>query len=754
MKIFHKQFNLFYKEKKLQFNYSFNVDTTFQELLEYVIKLFPNFNFCPCFNFSNMNDEKINNDNLLYNSKDIYNDFKISNFNPDSKCLCSDIKNFYYKSKKKIIEYFLSLKKKLEDSQKKIFIHNNSFNQIKSKDFYDIIIDIKSIKDIKNGWEIKMSKEGLIKYNKYQKDKDKFIRVGFIGNKSKGKSFLLSKLSKIELPNNFIETKGLSIKYPEILDNKHSKIVFLDTEGFDNHILGFDNSILINDKEHKIQNENKVELEIKNDKLITELFLQNYIFYNTDIIILVIGYLSFSELKLLNRIMSLMKKEKCKKPLYIIHNLKLYSSIEQVKEYIKEYLILNSPFDLDKGEVISNDKNNGIYFYEKNSQLNVYHLIMAKEGSEAGDFYNKFTLTFLENSYIKVVNIEYFDVIKSIKESFIDISKKILEINDKKQNSLIIDDFYDNNKDNKYIKLKDEKKFILKDFIINESNYFISDINAFAPPYKVFKPKNEDKIIIKIEVPGRYTIKCKISYEIENTIITLEGKKRKDIEQENNTDHNIYNTRKFGYFYLDIPLNTEKYPINIYPKIYNFKGIIILEFRLKKKDEENYLIYEGEEEQSETQLKSKENNSNNIIVNIKDNNANIKELNDKINKMEKIINDNINNDKKIIELMNIIQKKDNEITELKLSLPFDLKKGEKLMSIIITSYDQKINCPFICKNTDKFNKIENLLYEKYPKYSEIENFFVINGNRINKSLNLEENKIKDKEIITLIPIDY
>ena len=336
--------------------------------------------------------------------------------------------------------------------------------------------------------------------------------------------------------------------------------------------------------------------------LITELFLQNYIYHNCDIIILVVDSLLFPEQKLINRTISLIKQEKTKKQLYIIHNLKFRGSIKQVKNYIKENLMQNSPFNLDKGEIIINDKNNekGIYFYEKNSQLNIYHLILAKEGSEAGNFYTKFSLAFLENSYNKVENLEYFDVIQSIKESFIDISKKIFEINDK-QSSLKNDDFYDNNNDNKFIKLKKEIKIALKNFLINEFNFFNSDINIFAPPYNVFKPKNEDKIIIKIEIPGRYTIKCKIFYKNEDTIISLDGKKRKDKELENNMDNNIYNTRRFGDFHLDIPLKTEKYPINIYPKIYNSKGLIILEFCLKKNNEDNYLIYE-EEEQCEQKM--------------------------------------------------------------------------------------------------------------------------------------------------------
>ena len=45
--------------------------------------------------------------------------------------------------------------------------------------------------------------------------------------------------------------------------------------------------------------------------------------------------------------------------------------------------------------------------------------------------------------------------------------------------------------------------------------------------------------------------------------------------------------------------------------------------------------------------------------------------------------------------------------------------------------------------------MENILYEKYPKYVESENFFLVNGNRINKYKTLQENKINNNDVITL-----
>ena len=79
-----------------------------------------------------------------------------------------------------------------------------------------------------------------------------------------------------------------------------------------------------------------------------------------------------------------------------------------------------------------------------------------------------------------------------------------------------------------------------------------------------------------------------------------------------------------------------------------------------------------------------------------------------------------------------------------------LPNGEKLLSIKIISIDQKIKLPIIIKNTEYFSKIEQILYQKYPNYTETENFFLVNGTRINRFLTLEQNKINNNDILTLV----
>ena len=183
--------------------------------------------------------------------------------------------------------------------------------------FYDVIVPIQSIKDIIKGWKIKFAEN----FNYKEIINDKVLKIGVIGNSNKGKSFILSKLSKIIFPSGTsIKTEGLSIKYPDLKEYKNRKIVFLDSAGLETPVIKEINEILEdkkkkekiiekNKKKENPSNANKKD-EINNivkkdnkdnfgvevfkeksrEKILTELFLQNYIIFNSDILIVVVGF--------------------------------------------------------------------------------------------------------------------------------------------------------------------------------------------------------------------------------------------------------------------------------------------------------------------------------------------------------------------------------------------------------------------------------------------------------------------------------
>jgi len=81
---------------------------------------------------------------------------------------------------------------------------------------------------------------------------------------------------------------------------------------------------------------------------------------------------------------------------------------------------------------------------------------------------------------------------------------------------------------------------------------------------------------------------------------------------------------------------------------------------------------------------------------------------------------------------------------------YNFSEGEKLIAIKFISNSQDINYSLISKNTEKFLKIEYILYEKYPKYTETVNYFLSKGNKINRNETLVQNNIKNNDIITVL----
>ena len=137
----------------------------------------------------------------------------------------------------------------------------------------------------------------------------------------------------------------------------------------------------------------------------------------------------------------------------------------------------------------------------------------------------------------------------------------------------------------------------------------------------------------------------------------------------------------------------------------------------------------------------------------------INELEITIKKLELVIKEKdniINNFNKMKEIKNISNNNNNYINRIK-ELEKEIEKykkycllpREKLITVKFISIDKKINFDTIVKNTDSFAKLEASLYEKYPKYKNTENYFLVNGKKLNRHRTLEENKIKDNDILTL-----
>ena len=277
------------QKEELNFHFTYTLASTFENLLEY-ISSFSNDFICPCCTFYYNNSKIKLNQNisiLLPKSDENITPKEIKLQLKKNKCTCSEIFKEFCKSKMEILYIcqeihnldkvkIISLEEQLEKNNcmslmnfiKKDEKNCKLYSNTNADDFYDIIINIKSVKDINKGWEIKMNERGK---KNYQLNKiEEILKIGIIGNANKGKSYLLSKISKIDLPSGTsIRTEGLSIKYPELERFKHRKIALLDSAGLETPVL--------REKEESEEISKELFREKSREKLITELFLQRYI---------------------------------------------------------------------------------------------------------------------------------------------------------------------------------------------------------------------------------------------------------------------------------------------------------------------------------------------------------------------------------------------------------------------------------------------------------------------------------------------
>jgi len=442
-----------------------------------------------------------------------------------------------------------------------------------SEEFYDVIIKINSIKYLDEGWDISMNEKGQNNYNKY-KDVNTIIRLGVIGNENKGKSTILHKISGLPLPTGYsIKTEGLSIKYPELEKYPNLKLVLLDSAGLETPVLNYG--------ENDLNNKGYEFIEQSRDKLLTEVFLQNYIIKNSDLLLLVFGKIFFEEQKLLNKVKNDMKNLKRKEPLIVIHNLKEFERVNQVEDYIKNVLLRSSTFKLVEGTEINKDKEKRKwkYFYEPNSFPKIFHLIYAKEYSEAGEVYNKGTIDNIINKCNNITDKRPFDIIESIKETFSDVSESILE------KPLKREDITDS--ENKKIKLSNKDQQIkLKRCLIDELGFSNFLATGFEPKYDYYV--NEDKLVINIEMPGDFKdVKVRTDSEGAYTIININGNKYNPIKEKNENEKIVYLGKYRDYGEFNIRIKIEGYNLkdnkpNVMKR--NDKGITTIEYNLKTGD--------------------------------------------------------------------------------------------------------------------------------------------------------------------------
>ena len=298
--------------------------------------------------------------------------------------------------------------------------------------YYDLIIDVNSFRHLQKsdeltdwGWNVFTNKT----FNYKEATEKYYVSMGVVGNGNRGKSFLLSKISGFDFPTGYsVKTKGISIKYPN-KDEKDSKnIVVFDTAGFETPLVETTDFQL-----GKITNSTKAEQiinEIARDRTIVEYFTQKFILTYSNVIIAVVGQLTFSEQQLLIKI----KNENKNKKIFVVHNLYNFETVNQVKDYIENTLLKSLTFKITLNKYVNcpsgqeEAKNqNDYYYHEELGKQSIEHLILGKEGSESGDYYNTTTLYFLRTNVTAETKVKKVPVIENVKKHLYSTSNFIFE---------------------------------------------------------------------------------------------------------------------------------------------------------------------------------------------------------------------------------------------------------------------------------------------------------------------------------------
>ena len=546
------------------------------------------------------NYKKTLNENLK-----LANELKILGSNENSEITKLNLKlnEDLLKERNKIIELEKEkeeiIKRKIEEFENyKKNDYNIEYIEKKFEDFYDVVINIRSINSLSTpeGWPIKWNinrKEILKNINE-----KKLFKIGVLGNGNMGKSFLLSRLFGEKIPSGYsIITEGLSIKH-----NYEKGYTILDSAGLQTPLLKeYEKEEEKKDKKKIKLRESSIEKDFKEyenlykDKTQTENFIQNLILYLSDMLLIVVGKITFNEQRLINKIKKEIelgnRDENKKKQIFIIHNLMNFQTKKQVDDHIKNTLLKSASFKLTETKDInkSQEKKEDIfYFVENESEFQTFHLIMAREGTEAGNYYNQYTYDFLKEKFNNFTLRIPLSIIEEVKNRFVDWSTDLLEEKIEQDNIEILKDEKNGFEKCYVFKTKEgeNKTIIPKACISDELGFSIYRSNGYEPPYNYF---TDDKyLILKLEIPGKVDIDDCYANLDTNELIVI-GNKTEDGE-----NIKLKNTRKFGKFNLHIHYGSQikvaqEEPIEdeekeeIDAKKKGEDGIFIYKFRLAKR---------------------------------------------------------------------------------------------------------------------------------------------------------------------------
>ena len=315
----------------------------------------------------------------------------------------NDFKNLLNSKKEIFYNPTKQLKQRYSNNSNKVSFFPNKKSL---KDNYDIIVHLDSVSSLTDENGIK------IEYNSFDTKFNEMSTnvVGIVGNSKSGKTFLLSKILNEEIGNGD-RTKGICVKYSK---DRSKNVTIIDSAGLD----------LITNTKDCFSNETINKLI--RDKVLTREFILNFVLENSNVLIFVTNSLSLDDIKINN----LIKEKSDSQTIIVIHNFETIESIDEAKKSIETFKKSFPNLKEQKYNVV-NDKDseeskkyNQLFYRDNykrtrdNNDVNILHFLYCKEGSEAGNFYNPSSITFIQKQISVITNLQKLNLLKQLK-SFI-----------------------------------------------------------------------------------------------------------------------------------------------------------------------------------------------------------------------------------------------------------------------------------------------------------------------------------------------
>jgi len=463
--------------------------------------------------------------------------------------------------------------------------------------------------------QMKGEPKDIIKISNFTEEE--CIVLGIIGLGNVGKSYLLSLFVGQELPSGeSIHTKGISIKNI----NYSKKLIILDSEGVEAPLTKSNISKDLYPKDGDLLNKDINESdsliqELAKDKKTVELFIQDFIIDKSSILFIVVGQITFTEQKLINRIIN----ETNKKSIFIIHNLKNFYSKEQINNYIentfKKNIFLNfETFSEQKYDKIVKEDESieefGTYYLEKykineHIEKEVIHFIMGSNVKESeAFFYNKTVVEFVRKEISSINGGKRFNIIEELKQYVLDKAQKYVELKDNDIIKPFVEEDIKLEKEGDTLCLKIKNETNLKKCLINPLGFSSFYGSLYSPNYICYidenAKENEEeketgkKFVVEINLCGKekenFEVNIPKREEItedgQKTLIIITGTKRlREYKNMEILDDNT-STMDSGNWKIHIVLDNSKYKIKQKAKVKKEKkkGVFRLIYFLENKE--------------------------------------------------------------------------------------------------------------------------------------------------------------------------